>query len=239
MSTMWPDIVKDDLPSLGLRFEVPVVFVQGTEDITTVTALAKAYFDRVDAPSKRFVTLAGVGHLAIFTDRAGFLRALEEFVRPLTVSSLHLADRAGRGVRVLDSLPVEPPLPLSRERFNVPVTELTAGQGLAILRRRPDIQYLTDHKGRNKVEYGHSYLSGHLNGLLSGHDAGTRPGRRDRCSGRPARTTTGGAGHAPAIVPERLHFQRRRSARSNRLAALAGDRWAPSSRWRDLPSFSF
>ena len=87
MSTLWPDIVRDDLPALGLRFEVPVVFIQGTEDITTVTALAKTYFDRVDAPSKRFVTLAGAGHLAIFTDRAGFLRALEEYVRPLTVSN--------------------------------------------------------------------------------------------------------------------------------------------------------
>jgi pimeloyl-ACP methyl ester carboxylesterase len=86
LSTMWPDMVKDDLPSLGLRFEVPVVFIQGTEDITTVTALAKAYFDRIDAPTKRFVTLAGAGHLAIFRDRAAFLRALNEHVRPLAIT---------------------------------------------------------------------------------------------------------------------------------------------------------
>ena len=83
MSTLWPDLVKDDLPSLGMQFQVPVVFIQGTEDITTVTALAKDYFDRIAAPSKRFVTLDGVGHLAIFTDREGFLRALDEHVRPL------------------------------------------------------------------------------------------------------------------------------------------------------------
>ena len=82
MDTLWPDLVKDDLTSLGLQFEVPVVFIQGAEDITTVTALAKDYFDRIVAPSKRFVTLDGVGHLAILTDREGFLRALNENVRP-------------------------------------------------------------------------------------------------------------------------------------------------------------
>ncbi len=86
---MWPAMVKDDLPSLGLRFEVPVVLIQGTEDITTVTALAKGYFDRIDAPTKRFITLAGAGHLAIFRDRARFLRALDEFVRPLAKSDSH------------------------------------------------------------------------------------------------------------------------------------------------------
>jgi pimeloyl-ACP methyl ester carboxylesterase len=87
MSTLWPDMIQDDLTSLGLRFEVPVVFIQGTEDITTVTALAKRYFDRIDAPTKRFITLAGAGHLAIFRDRVGFLKALEEYVRPLAVSN--------------------------------------------------------------------------------------------------------------------------------------------------------
>ena len=86
MSTLWPDIVKDDLASLGLRFDVPVVFIQGEEDITTVTALARDYFDRIEAPRKRFVILAGVGHLAIFSDRTGFLRALNEYARPLAVA---------------------------------------------------------------------------------------------------------------------------------------------------------
>ncbi len=86
MSALWPDVVKDDLPSLGLRFDVPVVFIQGTEDITTVSALAREYFERIVAPSKRFVTLAGVGHLAIFTDRVTFLRALDEHVRPLAIT---------------------------------------------------------------------------------------------------------------------------------------------------------
>jgi pimeloyl-ACP methyl ester carboxylesterase len=82
MFTLWPDLLKDDLRSLGSRFDVPVVFIQGAEDITTVTALAKDYFDGIEAPSKRFVSLAGAGHLAIFTDREGFLRTLDEHARP-------------------------------------------------------------------------------------------------------------------------------------------------------------
>jgi pimeloyl-ACP methyl ester carboxylesterase len=87
MSTLWPDMIQDDLTLLGPRFEMPVVLIQGTEDITTVTALAKSYFDRIDAPNKRFISLAGAGHLAIFRDRIGFLEALEEYVRPLAVSN--------------------------------------------------------------------------------------------------------------------------------------------------------
>jgi pimeloyl-ACP methyl ester carboxylesterase len=84
MNTLWADIVQDDVTSLGMQFDVPVVFIQGAEDITTVTALARDYFDRIVAPAKRFVTLRGVGHLAIFTDREAFLRALDEHVRPLS-----------------------------------------------------------------------------------------------------------------------------------------------------------
>jgi pimeloyl-ACP methyl ester carboxylesterase len=86
MISLWPDIVKDDLPSLGLKFDLPVVFIQGAEDITTSTGLAKDYFDQIEAPSKHFITLGGVGHLALFRDCARFLRALEENVRPLAVA---------------------------------------------------------------------------------------------------------------------------------------------------------
>lgn len=86
MFTLWPGVVKDDLLSLGTRFEMPVVFIQGAQDITTVTALARDYFDRITAPSRHFVTLTGTGHLAIFRDRMRFLRALDEHVRPLATA---------------------------------------------------------------------------------------------------------------------------------------------------------
>ena len=84
---MWTSIMKEDLPSLGLHFDVPVVFIQGAEDRLTVTALAKDYFDRIDAPSKRFVLIPGEGHLAIVFGHHEFLRALENVVRPIALES--------------------------------------------------------------------------------------------------------------------------------------------------------
>jgi pimeloyl-ACP methyl ester carboxylesterase len=80
---MWGEIMSEDLPALGLRFEVPVVFIQGAEDRLTVTALTRDYFDRISAPSKQFVVLPGVGHLAIVFARGPFLRELVTYVRPL------------------------------------------------------------------------------------------------------------------------------------------------------------
>jgi pimeloyl-ACP methyl ester carboxylesterase len=86
-TALWPEISAVDLSSLGPRFEVPVVLIQGSEDIVTVTALAKDYFDSVEAPSKEFVLLPETGHLAIFRAQDAFLEALLDHVRPLAVSA--------------------------------------------------------------------------------------------------------------------------------------------------------
>jgi pimeloyl-ACP methyl ester carboxylesterase len=83
--SLWGQMIDDDLPSLGLKFGVPVVFIQGAEDRLTVTALARDYFDSIEAPSKEFVVLQSAGHNAIFGDRDGFLRALDQKVRPLAL----------------------------------------------------------------------------------------------------------------------------------------------------------
>lgn len=81
--TMWSEMLRDDLPSLGLGIKVPVVFIQGEDDRLAVTALAKRYFDRISAPRKKYVELPGAGHLAIFYDREAFLKALVDTVIPL------------------------------------------------------------------------------------------------------------------------------------------------------------
>ncbi len=80
---MWESIMRDDLPRLGMSFQVPIFFIQGAEDRLTVTALARQYFDCIHAPEKKFIVLPGVGHLAIFTARQAFLRELVEWVRPV------------------------------------------------------------------------------------------------------------------------------------------------------------
>lgn len=84
---MWDAMLHDDLPGLGLNFQLPIFFFQGTEDRLTVTALAKEYFDNISAPFKQFVLLQGDGHLAIYRNPEGFLKELINRVRPLAVSN--------------------------------------------------------------------------------------------------------------------------------------------------------
>jgi pimeloyl-ACP methyl ester carboxylesterase len=91
---LWGEMIADDLPSLGLEFDAPVVFIQGTDDILTVTAVAKDYFDSIEAPSKEFVLLPGAGHLAIFRARDAFLEALLDHVRPLAMQSEERGEQA-------------------------------------------------------------------------------------------------------------------------------------------------
>jgi pimeloyl-ACP methyl ester carboxylesterase len=57
------------------RFEVPVFVIQGAEDFTTPTSLARTFVDGVDAPRKKFVTIKG-GHFAVFMNSAEFLEQL-------------------------------------------------------------------------------------------------------------------------------------------------------------------
>ncbi len=46
------NMLNTDLASLGPDFEVPIYFFQGAEDEVTVTALAKEYFEKINAPHK-------------------------------------------------------------------------------------------------------------------------------------------------------------------------------------------
>ncbi len=51
-----------DLPKLGLDFKLPVFLVQGEDDLVTVPAVARRYFDAIAAPHKEFFLLARTGH---------------------------------------------------------------------------------------------------------------------------------------------------------------------------------
>src|SRR5271170_2213869 len=44
-----------DLPSLGLKFDVPIFFFEGTHDQQTPMELAERYFAAIEAPHKKFV----------------------------------------------------------------------------------------------------------------------------------------------------------------------------------------
>lgn len=51
-----------DLPKLGYDFQMPVYMVQGADDLITVPAVSKAYFDAIKAPRKEYFLLPAVGH---------------------------------------------------------------------------------------------------------------------------------------------------------------------------------
>lgn len=72
--------------SLGLTFQVPMVFFQGEDDLNTPTALVREYKARIRAPLKRLVLIPGADHMAIvFHDR--LLELLDTHVRPLALAS--------------------------------------------------------------------------------------------------------------------------------------------------------
>lgn len=51
-----------DLPALGTTFPMPIFIIQGKQDLLTMPAVTKAYFDRIKAPTKQYILLDKVGH---------------------------------------------------------------------------------------------------------------------------------------------------------------------------------
>ena len=72
-----------DSKLLGGQFFVPVFVIQGAEDFTAPTSLAKTYLNSLHAPRKAFVTIDGAGHFAVFTRQDVFLKELRARVLPL------------------------------------------------------------------------------------------------------------------------------------------------------------
>jgi pimeloyl-ACP methyl ester carboxylesterase len=65
--------------TLAGDFAVPVFVVQGEEDFTTPTSLARTFVESIRAPRKAFVTIEG-GHFAVFMHSEAFLAAIEKLV---------------------------------------------------------------------------------------------------------------------------------------------------------------
>lgn len=72
-----------DADDLGGEFALPVLVIQGAEDFTTPTSLARSFLSSIRAPSKAFVAIDGGGHFAVFMESDAFLEALVEHVLPL------------------------------------------------------------------------------------------------------------------------------------------------------------
>src|SRR4051794_38710853 len=68
---------------LAGEFGLPVFIIQGADDFTTPTSLAKTYLNSLHAPRKAFATIGGAGHFAVFTKEDVFLKELRARVVPL------------------------------------------------------------------------------------------------------------------------------------------------------------
>ena len=78
-------VIDVDLPATATEFDVPIVFIQGENDLNTPAVLARRYFEQISAPHKEYVAL-DAGHGAP-GDSAKFIAALDEHVRPLVLGA--------------------------------------------------------------------------------------------------------------------------------------------------------
>ncbi len=70
-----------DASALGGTFALPVFVIQGAEDFTTPTSLARVYVQSLHAPRKAFVAIPDAGHFAVFMKANTFLHELETCLR--------------------------------------------------------------------------------------------------------------------------------------------------------------
>ena len=78
-----PETSALDARTLAGDFAVPVFVIQGAEDFTTPTSLARSFVESIRAPAKAFVPIEGGGHFAVFMTSGAFLDQLVSRVRPL------------------------------------------------------------------------------------------------------------------------------------------------------------
>ena len=78
-----PEMAKLDSTALGGDFALPVFVIQGAEDFTTPTSLARSFVKSIRAPRKGFLTIEGGGHFAVFMKPAAFLKELAARVLPV------------------------------------------------------------------------------------------------------------------------------------------------------------
>lgn len=77
----------DNLMSIDLtevlRYEMPVCCIQGERDYQTVTPIAVAYYEKVEAPRKQIHIIPGAGHATMVDQPEPFADALEEALQLL------------------------------------------------------------------------------------------------------------------------------------------------------------
>ena len=81
-----PSVLEYDARTPGLDVPVPYFVIQGRDDNRTPPEAARAFVDQARAPMKNYTAIDG-GHFACFANPTGFLRALDDDLHKLGVSS--------------------------------------------------------------------------------------------------------------------------------------------------------
>jgi pimeloyl-ACP methyl ester carboxylesterase len=82
------EIVSFDARRLGLAFAMPMFFLQGAEDLFTVSSEVQAYAAELAAPQVEYVPIPGAGHAALLL-RHEFLALLNRHIRPTLLAAEH------------------------------------------------------------------------------------------------------------------------------------------------------
>jgi pimeloyl-ACP methyl ester carboxylesterase len=64
----WEDLLRDDLSSRLVEFNLPIYFFVGENDYTANKDLSRAYFDRITAPIKGFYLFENSAHSPLFEE---------------------------------------------------------------------------------------------------------------------------------------------------------------------------
>ena len=78
IAVLYDALMAYDIRRLGTTFEIPMLYIQGADDIQTPTSLVEAYVAEIEAPKKALVLIEGGAHMAVVTHVEGFLEAMRE-----------------------------------------------------------------------------------------------------------------------------------------------------------------
>lgn len=76
-------LARIDLPALGATYSMPMLFLQGEEDLLTRPEITRAFYDSLQAPRKKLVMVPQAGHDPNFAMLDAQFRLLKDEVLPL------------------------------------------------------------------------------------------------------------------------------------------------------------